>query len=284
MKFINNNSFVIIIGSNKSGKSFITKDLLYHHSNSLSNYQTYYQTNSLSGIAISKKDIDYIPPIFIYETIDKKLIKKFIKNLNKNVDCESFIILDSYSKYLDKLFDPVNNLHKICNPSQPSNIQLSNIRPLNIQSRLSCLVVLELDYIDNIFDYGQDLKKKSPTKNINLKNSLEYLFILKENLYANRKKIYDNFLINLGFEIEFTLFCKLLDDYTEDYNFIVIYLKSESKNICDKIFWYRSDKHDNLKICSDEAWNYNQENLIIEPNNKTDFNTKIYDRNINFNI
>ena len=284
MKFINNNSFVIIIGSNKSGKSFITKDLLYHHSNSLSNYQTYYQTNSLSGIAISKKDIDYIPPIFIYETIDKKLIKKFIKNLNKNVDCESFIILDSYSKYLDKLFDPVNNLHKICNPSQPSNIQLSNIRPLNIQSRLSCLVVLELDYIDNIFDYGQDLKKKSPKKNINLKKSLEYLFILKENLYANRKKIYDNFLINLGFEIEFTLFCKLLDDYTEDYNFIVIYLKSESKNICDKIFWYRSDKHDNLKICSDEAWNYNQENLIIEPNNKTDFNTKIYDRNINFNI
>jgi glucan biosynthesis protein len=39
-----------------------------------------------------------------------------------------------------------------------------------------------------------------------------------------------------------------LDDYTEDYNFLILDLKSESKYIQDKLFWYKAKDYKKFKI------------------------------------
>ena len=55
-----------------------------------------------------------------------------------------------------------------------------------------------------------------------------------------------------------------MNDYTENYNFLILDLKSESKQIEDKLFWYKADDHTNFKLCSKESWEYNDKNYIKE--------------------
>ena len=82
----------------------------------------------------------------------------------------------------------------------------------------------------------------------------------------SKKEIFD--AIYFKIKIEFTVFCKFLDDYTDDYNCLVVYLKTESKYIEDKLFWYKANINPDFKMCCIESWQYNHNHLIIEPNNK----------------
>lgn len=231
IKYISDSSLILIIGSNNSNKSYITKDLLYNH-------------NTIPiGAVISKNKYgyEYIPPIFIHEEYNKKIIKNIIKN-----KISSFLVFDNY-----------------------------NGEELHPKKLKNTLTVLTIDY----YIY----------KNISLRNNIEYLFILREDLHINRKKIYDAFL-----KMEFTLFCKLLDEYTDDNNVLVIHLKSDSSLIQDKFFWYgisktsqpykTSQKNDNpFKMCCEEAWKYNETHLIKTDNlDNLDNNKLLFNRNFLF--
>jgi hypothetical protein len=229
IKYIGYSSFILIIGNNNTGKSTISKHILH------------YYNDIPVGMVITqfknKHIYKYIPQIFIHENYDKKIIKNIIKKQKKNIDNDdydnrSFLIIDQYLNQKDKYF----------------NMLCTNYK------NLSLLYILELTYIDNI-------------SNIII-NNIDFLFILREELQLNRRKIYN--LINYYLNIEFSVFCKLLDDYTHNYNFLVLSLNSKSNFIEDKLFWYKSDIIDNkYKSCCIEAWNYNNENLIKDYNINT---------------
>ena len=126
------------------------------------------------GVVISKdkhNKYDYIPQIFIHEEYNKKIIKNLIKSEKTS---ESFFIYDNYNgqkdKYLDKLFHKSYSLR-----------------------------IFEMQYI------ASHTHTPIPTK---LKNNVEYLIILQENLQINRMKIYEEFKDIL--KMEFTLFCKFV--------------------------------------------------------------------------
>jgi len=228
LNYLTEDCFIVIIGMINSGKSFITKDIL-HHFNDIP-----------SGIVISQhgrkqNSYNYIPPIFIYDNIDKKILHNYCKNKNKNKDSEydnrSFIIFENLfyevelnkNKYFQRIVKSTKLLNYLC-----------IIEAIN-------LVSIDNKTIENI----------------------DYLFILKENFDINRKRIYNQFSDYL--QIPYTLFCKFLDDYTDNYNFLVLDLKSNSENLQDKLFWYKSDNHTNFKMCCNEAWNFNNKNYIKEP-------------------
>ena len=236
MKYIGYSSFIIILGISNTGKSVITKDILFHYKD--------IPIGTVITESKNKNIYKYIPPIFIHDKYNKKIIKNISNKHNEeNIDYDnrSFLIIDQCLN--EKILKKDNNLKKIC----------------TLYKELNLLYIIELNYIEHINKY--------------FKNNIDYLFILKEDLQINRKKIYDIFQKYLN--IEFTLFCKFLDDYTHNYHFLILYIKSKSSYIEDKLFWYKSCIYENnYNICCKEAWIYNNENLIKE--HDIDINKKIF--------
>lgn len=222
IKNINSSSVILIIGQDKSGKSCVTKDILYNHQ--------YIKNGIIISSKIEDKIIKYIPEIFIYEKYDKSIIQKFIKNQNIT-NTHSFIIFDDcfennkiYNKYTHKLYSKKSHLNALC--------------------------IIEIKNISNI-------SKK-------IRNNIDYIFILKNDLEYNKKLLYD--YLSEILSIEYKLFLKLIDNYTSNYNFCIIDMKCESKYIEDKLYWYNVSLHPKFEINSD----YNESNLIIEEDKNID--------------
>jgi hypothetical protein len=238
--YIDENALIFIIGMIGSGKSFLTKDIL-HHFQDLPIGTIISENNK-----VERNKYSYIPPIFIHEKYEKKILKNFIKreellfNENNNYDTRSFLVFENcfynYNMNKDKYFQKIITSNK----------------------KYNHLCIYETQKI---------LKM-----NNNFKENIDYLFILKENVEQNRRKIYDEFKEYLG--IEYSVFIKLMNDYTENNNFLVLNLKNKSIILEDKLFWYKAIEHKNFKMCSKECWDYNEKNYIIEPS----------DRQINRNI
>ena len=159
LKYIGYSSFILILGISNTGKSTITKDILFHY-------------NDIPiGIVMSESKnkyiYNYIPPIFIHEKYNKKNIKNIInkKELffeeNLDYDNRSFLIIDQCLN--EKILKKDKNLKKMC----------------TMYKELNLLYIIELNYIEHITDY--------------FKKNIDYIFILKEDLQINRKKIYDMF-------------------------------------------------------------------------------------------
>jgi hypothetical protein len=221
------NGLLFIVGMLKSGKSFLTKDLL-HYFNDIPMGMV------ISELSNNEYTYNYIPPIVIHDTYEKKIIKKFLKRQDMIVniddyDSRAFLIL-SNCYYKDKYFKQVITSNKAYN-------YLCIFETDNLQ---------KIDKIDN-----------------NFKENIDYLFILKDNLDINRRCIYNKFSKYLG--IEYSLFNKLIDDYTDNYNFLVLDLKIISNSIEDKLFWYKANNHNNFIICNKECWDYNNKNYIKQP-------------------
>ena len=53
----------------------------------------------------------------------------------------------------------------------------------------------------------------------NLRTNIDYVFILRENIVSNRKRIYDNYA---GMFPTFEVFCQVMDQCTENYECLVI--------------------------------------------------------------
>jgi len=254
---ISDSSLIFIVGSPQSGKSTITKELLYKKKYPI-------------GLVISHKPIqkinktyDYIPPIFIHSKYDEYIIKKYIKTQKSNIlafnqtndfDSRSFIILEDIF-YEDDL---LRNKYIRC--------------LLKTYNEMNILCIIEMEYLRGFTKYMQE--------------NIDYIFILRDNIQINRQKIYELCKDKLG--IEFTLFNKFMDDYTEDLNtysnnftFLILDVKSQSNNIQDKLFWYKASVYKNLRLCSNEAWIYNNTNYVVEnPKDHEMYLQKIYQRQI----
>ena len=220
LNYLSNNPSIFIIGEANSGKSTISKDILHH----------FYDIPT--GIVVSatnrqKPSFDCIPPIFVYDSYEKSVIKRFVKKreniiFNSTLDSRAFIIFENClmkSKHIDKI--------------------LKGHRVLNY------IVIIE-----------------SPNP-LSTNAQCDYLFLTKNDAYLNRRKIYEIFRDSL--RIEYSLFEKLMNDYTSNYHFLVIDLKSNSPILEDRIYWYRAFLHPNARYCSKEAWEYNNSNYIVEP-------------------
>lgn len=244
--YISYNSIILIIGPPKSGKSIITKDIIYNHSDI--NYGSVI-TNAHSN----KKIYDYIPQLFIHDSYNKYIINKFIKKQLK------LMYNNEYNSYSFLIFDD-----SLCYKNIKESKYLRKLLSGTINNILTIIEIIELSKIYEL---------------LFLKNKVDYLFIVKDPLENNRKKIYD--LIKENINIPFSLYCKFLDDYTEDYNFLILDLKSESKYIQDKLFWYKAKDYKKFKIDNEELWNYSNThyNNISE---KKDSNHNIFLRSINY--
>jgi hypothetical protein len=218
MKLIGPDKICVFIGKRGSGKSTTVKDLLYH------------QRNIPVGTVISPSEklnnfySGIIPPLFIHDEYSQELIEKVLERQLNVIKYGSnnpfaFLIMD------DCLFDN----------SWPKDKRMREIFMNGRHYKL--LLIITMQYPLGI----------PPV----LRTNIDYVFIGHENITSNRKRIYEHYA---GIFPNFDIFCQILEDFTQDYGYLVIDNTRKSSRLEDLVYWYKAELHDDFRVGSDKYW------------------------------
>jgi hypothetical protein len=224
----NKGPVVVLIGKRDTGKSFLVRDLLY------------YQQDIPIGTVISGTEegngfyAKMVPKLFVHNEYNSAIIENILKRQRtvlkqikkemetykrSTIDPRAFVILD------DCLYDNTWSRDKL-------------MRLLFMNGRhWKVMLVITMQYPLGI----------PPT----LRTNIDYVFILRENYIANRKRIYENYA---GMFPTFESFCQVMDQCTENYECLVINNNSKSNKLHDQVFWYKADNHGDFRLGSKEFW------------------------------
>ena len=89
-----------------------------------------------------------------------------------------------------------------------------------------------------------------------LRGNCDYIFILKQPFYNQRKRLYEHYCSMFP---TFEMFCKTLDQCTENFECMVINNKASSNRIEDMVYWYKAEPHENFKVGAPQFWKYNDQ-------------------------
>lgn len=224
----NKGPVVVLIGKRDTGKSFLVRDLLF------------YQQDIPIGTVISGTEEGngfygkMVPKLFVHNEYNTAIIENILKRQRtvlkqikkdmetykrSTIDPRAFVILD------DCLYDATWTRDKM-------------MRLLFMNGRhWKVMLVITMQYPLGI----------PPT----LRTNIDYVFILRENYIANRKRIYENYA---GMFPTFESFCQVMDQCTENYECLVINNNSKSNKLHDQVFWYKADNHGDFRLGSKEFW------------------------------
>mgnify|MGYP001286766931 CR=1 FL=1 len=230
---IKDDKVVVLIGKRETGKSFLCKDILFHHSNIPVG-------QVISGTEAANEFYSkMVPKLFIHEEYNPQIVHNILKRQrmmiekfksNQNIDPRAFLVLD------DCLYDNTWTKDK-------------NVRSLFMNGRhFKILFMITMQYALGI-----------PP---NLRTNIDYVFILRENYVSNRKKLYEHYA---GMFPNFEMFCQVMDQCTENFECLVINNNAKSNKLCDQVFWYKADPHDEVKLGSREYWEFSDQKLNEHP-------------------
>lgn len=235
MNMIRDDKVVVLIGKRETGKSFLVKDLLFHHSKIP--VGTVISGTEGANAFYSK----IMPSIFIHGEYRPEIISNVLKRQkkvitaiqkdvseigNSNIDPRAFLILD------DCLYDKtwVNNKH---------------VRSLFMNGRhYKMMFIITMQYALGI-----------PP---NLRTNIDFTFLLRENIVSNRKRLYEQYA---GMFPSFDIFCQVMDQCTEDYECLVINNNAKSNKLEDQVFWYKASPHDDFRLGAPQFWQYHNNNF-----------------------
>tara|TARA_B100000900_G_scaffold384047_1_gene372543 strand:+ start:784 stop:1575 length:792 start_codon:yes stop_codon:yes gene_type:complete len=229
MNKITSDKVVVLIGKRNTGKSYLVKDILYHHKNIPVG-------QAISGTEAANEFYgSIIPKVFIHEEYTAQIIQNIIKRQklmveklkqNPNMDPRVFLILD------DCLYDN-------------SWTKNTDIRSIFMNGRhYKILFLLTMQYALGI-----------PP---NLRTNIDYVFILRENYVSNRKRLYEHYA---GMFPTFDMFCQVMDQCTENYECLVIDNNAKSNQLVDQVFWYKAPERPDFKCGAREFWEYSDKNF-----------------------
>jgi hypothetical protein len=224
----NKGPVVVLIGKRDTGKTFLVRDLLF------------YQQEIPIGTVISGTEEGngfygkMVPKLFVHNEYNTAIIENILKRQRtvlkqikkemetykrSTIDPRAFVILD------DCLYDNTWTRDKM-------------MRLLFLNGRhWKVMLIITMQYPLGI----------PPT----LRTNIDYVFILRENYIANRKRIYENYA---GMFPTFESFCQVMDQCTENYECLVINNNVKSNKLQDQVFWYKADSHNDFRLGSKEFW------------------------------
>lgn len=89
-----------------------------------------------------------------------------------------------------------------------------------------------------------------------IRKSVSYVALGREPEEGERKKLYENFG---GLSGSYARFCDLMDQITGDHTFLIFNKRSQSNNLEDCVFWYKTRRLEDWKFGCDEYRKYNEE-------------------------
>ena len=229
----NKGPVIVMIGRRDTGKSFLVRDLLFHH-------QDIPIGTVISGTEAGNGFYsEHVPKLFIHEEYNTVLIenvlrrqKAVLKQMNKEkaqfnkttIDPRTFVILD------DCLYDQSWTKDKM-------------MRLLFMNGRhWKVMLIITMQYPLGI-----------PP---NLRTNIDYVFILREPYLTNRKRIWENYASMFP---TLESFCSVMDQTTENYECLVINNNAKSNKLNDQIFWYKAENRPNFKLGSKEFWDISKD-------------------------
>lgn len=235
MKDIVPDATVLLIGRRRSGKSFLVRDIFYHH------------RDIPKGVIFSGTEeaspffSNFIPDIFIHSEYDPALIDNVLKNQRKKIRASKDLGKSESGKtkennfyiVLDDLLHDANSWKK---DKTIKNI-FFNGRHYNL------LFILTMQYPLGI----------TPE----LRSNIDYVFIFNEPSVKNRKKIYEDYCSIIP---SFDHFCNILDTCTQNFECLVVKTSGQSNKLKDQLFWYKAEPHTNFRVGHPKLWKYHNEN------------------------
>lgn len=245
MSSIPDDKVVVFIGKRETGKSFLVRDMLYYH-------QDIPVGTVISGTEGANSFYSSImPSLFIHGEWREDIVNNYIKRQKKvvkamksdeangrqtNIDPRAFFILD------DCLYDN-------------SWVKNKDIRALFMNGRhYKSMFIITMQYALGI-----------PP---NLRTNIDYVFILRENIGANRKRLYEQYA---GMFPSLEVFNQVMDQCTENYECLVINNNSKSNKLDEQVYWYKADSHEDFKVCHPSFWKYHEENYDPDSDDEEEF-------------
>jgi hypothetical protein len=229
---------IVLIGRRDTGKSYLVRDLLYHHRD-VPIGTVISGTEAGNGFYAS-----HIPRLFIHDEYNSVLIENILRrqriavkqqtkelemlkgggNPKNVIDPRTFVILD------DCLYDQSWTRDKL-------------MRLLFMNGRhWKVLLIITMQYPLGI----------PPT----LRTNIDYVFILREPYLTNRKRIWENYASMFP---TLEAFCAVMDQTTENFECLVINNNAKTNKLQEQIFWYKAEKRPDFKLGSQEYWDISNE-------------------------
>jgi hypothetical protein len=206
--FLNTTNIVILDDETCTDKTYLVADILSHKKIPI-------------GCAILGNNIEpnnyskLIPSTYIYNEYNSNIIKNILIRQKKmvrksNVENRMFLVMD-------KCFN--------------KSITASNeFKVLFLNNR--CFKTTLISIMQYPFHISAIIR-----------NGFDFIFILKNDNYSARKKIYEYYARIFP---TLDIFCQIMDQYTDDFNCLVINTNSKSNKLEDMVFRYKIDVLDEL--------------------------------------
>ncbi len=221
---------IVIIGKKDTGKSFLVRDILF-------NTQNCFPVGTvISGTEVANEFFQHMAPSkFIHDKYSPDIVMNVIKRQmnvkqkrnqdkanrggNSNIDPRAFLILD------DCLYDAT------WIKEESTRYVFMNGRHVDLATMITMQYPLGI----------------TP----NLRTNVDFVFILRENILGNRRRIYENYA---GMFPTFEMFCSFMDQCTENFECLVICNNVSSNKLEDQVFWYKASDHPPFRLCDQALW------------------------------
>jgi hypothetical protein len=222
---------MVIIGKKDTGKSFLVRDVLFQT-------QRHFPVGTVISATEAANEFfqTMVPSKFIHDKYKPEIVQNVIKrqatikskrNTDKqsrggasNVDPRAFLILD------DCLYDAKSWINE-----ESTRFVFMNGRHIDL------MTIITMQYPLGI----------TP----NLRTNVDFVFILRENILGNRRRIYENYA---GMFPTFEMFCSFMDQCTENYECLVICNNVSSNKLEDQVFWYKATEHPPFRLFDQSLW------------------------------
>jgi hypothetical protein len=91
-----------------------------------------------------------------------------------------------------------------------------------------------------------------------IRTNVDGTFILRETNLRNRRSLWENYA---GIIPDFSMFCEIMDQITDDYTALYIHNATKSNKLEDCVFWYKADpsKIRTFQFGCQDYWDYHEE-------------------------
>tara|TARA_Y100000591_G_C21801625_1_gene682378 strand:- start:467 stop:1288 length:822 start_codon:yes stop_codon:yes gene_type:complete len=214
-------AIVMAVGRRGTGKTTLSADILHAIGH-----------NFDAGIAFSATEESnkfwgkHIPDTIIHGDFNEKLFHNFISE-QRRINSKLTKPLSSFCLLEDCMYSRVLRTNK-------------DIRALFFNGRhYGIFTLLTMQYA---YDLTPDLRSQ-----------VDFVFILRNNNIQDKERLWKGFC---GMVPTFSLFQKILNSCTVNYDCLVVNNMSRSSDITDCIFWYSANRHDDFKIGKRPLWEY----------------------------